>query len=86
MLGELVAAGGADLKVLAVHIRTADANPDEIQVCVHEPHAVHTARRLPCLPCFALPAVLPSCLEVRQPSPAPTHPPTPTHSTPPLHS
>lgn len=32
VLGELVAAGGADLKVLAVHIRTADANPDEIQV------------------------------------------------------
>lgn len=32
VLGELVAAGGADLKVVAVHIRTADANPDEIQV------------------------------------------------------
>lgn len=32
VLGELVAAGGVDLKVLALHIRTADANPDEIQV------------------------------------------------------
>lgn len=32
VLGELVAAGGADLKVLAMHIRTADANPDEVQV------------------------------------------------------
>ncbi len=32
MLGELVAAGGADIKVLAEHIRTADANPDEIEV------------------------------------------------------
>lgn len=31
VLGELVAAGGADLKVLAMHIRTADANPDEVQ-------------------------------------------------------
>lgn len=35
ILGELAAAGGADLKTLAQHIRTADANPDEIQVrCV----------------------------------------------------
>lgn len=32
MLGGLVAGGGADLKVLAQHIRTADANPDEIEV------------------------------------------------------
>jgi hypothetical protein len=32
VLGDLVAAGGADLKALAQHIRTADANPDEIQV------------------------------------------------------
>ena len=46
VLGELVAAGGADLKVLAVHIRTADANPDEIQVGAHEPHAVQTRHRL----------------------------------------
>lgn len=32
MLGELVAAGGADIKVIAEHIRMADANPDEIEV------------------------------------------------------
>lgn len=29
-LGGLVAGGGADLAVIAEHIRTADANPDEI--------------------------------------------------------
>jgi hypothetical protein len=31
MLGELVAVGGVDLKVVAEHIRTADANPDDLQ-------------------------------------------------------
>ena len=63
MLGELVAAGGADLKALAVHIRTADANPDEIQVrlallCLQT-----------CMACFlclqtcaaCLPACFPAC-------------------------
>ncbi len=32
MLGELVAGGCAGLAPLAAHIRTADANPDEIEV------------------------------------------------------
>ena len=31
ILGELVAVGGVDLKVVAEHIRTADANPDDLQ-------------------------------------------------------
>lgn len=69
MLGELVAAGGADLKVLAEHVRTADANPDEIEVrlvaIVLTPltKLFRALRVGACWPChiFCIPLCRPAC-------------------------